>query len=59
MLAWFSENLATILVTAAVAAAAAVIVIRMIKNKKQGRSSCSCGGACAGCPMSGTCHKAK
>ena len=55
MLAWVTENLATILIGTALTAVVAVILVHMVKNKKKGGSSCGCG--CAGCPMSGTCHK--
>ena len=33
----------------------AAIVIRLILNKKKGRSSCGCG--CDNCPMGGSCHQ--
>ncbi len=48
------ENLASIIILAVVAAIVAAIVIKMIKDKKQGKSSCGCG--CSGCPNSGNCH---
>lgn len=54
MCTWFLENLATILISAALIAFAAGIVICRIKNKRKGKSSCGCG--CAGCPMSDSCH---
>ncbi len=34
-----------------------LIVYKMIKDKKSGKSSCSCGGSCSGCGMAGSCHK--
>lgn len=55
MLSWFMENLATILICLGVAAVVAVIIIHMIREKRKGKTSCGCG--CAGCPMSGSCHK--
>lgn len=36
-----------------------LIVYKMIKDKKSGKSSCSCGGSCSGCGMAGSCHKPK
>ena len=33
------------------------IIYRLIKNKKEGKSSCSCG--CSGCAMSEVCHNKK
>jgi hypothetical protein len=32
------------------------IVYKMIKDKKSGKGSCSCGGNCSCCGMSGSCH---
>ena len=57
MIAWISENIATIIICAVLAFVVAAIVISMIKNKKKGKSSCGCG--CADCPMSGSCHSKK
>ena len=34
-----------------------LIIYKMIKDKKSGKSSCSCGGSCSGCGMAGRCHK--
>ena len=34
-----------------------LIIYKMIKDKKSGKSSCSCGGSCSGCGMAGSCHK--
>lgn len=47
----------TIIVAAIVAAAFIAIVIKAIINRKQGKSSCSCG--CGGCAMKDSCHKGK
>lgn len=52
-------NWPTIIVAALVAAAVLAIVIRGIYNRKKGKHSCSCGGSCGGCAMSGTCHPKK
>lgn len=48
-------NLPTIVIALAVAAIFAAIVVGELKKRKSGRGSCSCG--CAGCSMSGSCHK--
>jgi hypothetical protein len=55
MLSWLTENLSTIIVSAALAAVFAGVIYSMIKNKKKGKSSCGCG--CSSCPMSGSCHQ--
>ena len=57
MLAWLTENMATIIICAVLIAVVSAIIISMIKNKKKGRSSCGCG--CADCSMSGSCHPEK
>lgn len=49
-------NVPTLIVLALVAAALAAIIYGQIRRKKQGKSSCSCGGSCGACPMSGSCH---
>ncbi len=54
MLARFQANLATVLICAALALVVFLIIRSLVRNKKQGRSSCGCG--CSTCPMSGQCH---
>ena len=53
MLAWLTENIATMIICAVLIAVVAAIIVSMIRNKKKGKSSCGCG--CADCPMSGSC----
>ncbi|MGN0459791.1 MAG: FeoB-associated Cys-rich membrane protein [Ruminococcus sp.] len=55
MLEWLMNNISTIIVGMIVLAVIIAIVIRMIKNKKRGKTSCNCG--CSGCPMGDSCHK--
>ncbi len=57
MFAWISENIATILICAALIAIVAAIICGMVRSKKKGKSSCGCG--CTDCPMSGACHSEK
>ena len=54
MPAWLSQNIGTILIIAALVAFFALLIWSLIRDKKQGKSSC-CGG-CAGCAMAGHCH---
>lgn len=54
IMSWISENISTILVLAALSLAAALIIRSLVKNKKQGKSSCGCG--CSTCAMSEACH---
>ena len=55
MLQGIAENAGTIAVSLALAALVAWIVVRLVRDRKQGKSSCGCNCGC--CPMSGTCHK--
>ncbi len=54
MLNWIIANLATIIICAILVVVVSLVVIKMIRDKKQGKGSCSCG--CSGCAMSDTCH---
>ena len=47
--------MSTIIISLVLAAIVAGIIVKMVKNKKAGKSSCGCG--CANCPMSAECHK--
>ena len=51
---WLQNNIGTIAVCAFLVAALGAIAVKMIKDRKQGRSSCGCG--CSGCAMQGKCH---
>ncbi len=52
---WLKENLANVIVALVVVLVISLIIFYLIRQKKQGKSSC--GSGCAGCPMSGSCHK--
>ena len=54
MLGWLSANVGTIVVLAVLILIVALIIIGMVRNKKNGKSSCGCN--CQGCSMSGSCH---
>lgn len=54
MLAFISENLATILGAAVVFGVFILIVAKQIIRRKQNKGGCGC--ACSGCPNSGACH---
>ncbi len=47
--------LGTGVVLLVISAAVFLIVVRMLKNKKAGKTSCSCG--CKNCAMSDICHR--
>ena len=50
-------NPGTFAVSAVLVIIVGLIIYKMIKDKKSGKSSCSCGGSCSGCGMAGSCHK--
>ena len=54
ILGWIVANLATIIVFSIVILIVSLIIVRLVKNKKSGKPSCSCG--CGGCPMRESCH---
>lgn len=54
MLQWIGTNIGTILISLLLLAAVALIIRSMMRDKKQGKSSC--GGNCAGCAACGACH---
>ena len=54
MFAWLAENLGTIVISAVLLAIVAAIVIYLIRQKKQGNSTC--GAGCAHCANAGCCH---
>ncbi|MBQ3041142.1 MAG: FeoB-associated Cys-rich membrane protein [Clostridia bacterium] len=47
----------TIIAIVVILAIVLAIVIKMIINKKQGKTTCSCG--CGGCAMKDMCHSSK
>ncbi len=55
MFTWLAENLVTIILGLLVLAVFAAIILNWLKNRKSGKSSCGC--SCAGCAMSGQCHR--
>lgn len=54
MWSWLQNNLGTIVVCAVLVLILGAVAYKMIKDKKQGRSSCGCG--CSNCAMKGQCH---
>ena len=54
MFAWLAENLGTIVISAVLLAIVAAIVIYLIRQKKQGKSTC--GAGCAHCANAGCCN---
>ena len=55
MLQWICENIGTIVVGLILLAVVILVVRIMMRDKKQGKSSC--GGNCASCGGCSGCHK--
>ena len=55
MLEWLINNMASLLIIVVLAVIIAAIIIKMISDKKSGKSGCGCG--CEHCAMKGECHK--
>ncbi len=49
--------MATLIITVFIAIMVVTIIVRGVKNKKEGKHSCSCGGSCGVCPMNCENHK--
>lgn len=54
MFAWIAQNLGTILISAVLLVIVIAVVRYLIRQKKQGKSSCGVG--CAHCANAGCCH---
>lgn len=54
MIEFFATYFSTIVVGGLVGLLLFAVIIKMIKDKKKGKSSCGC--HCADCPSSGMCH---
>ena len=54
MLNWLSANLSTLLISLVLFAVVISIVRYLIRQKKQGKSTC--GAGCAHCANAGCCH---
>lgn len=57
MLSWLASNIATVIVFLVLVAIVGLVVFKMIRDKKKGKTTCSCG--CGGCPMKDSCHSNK
>ena len=55
MFEWIGENIGTIVICLVLAAIVAAIIIKLIMNKKKGKSSCGCNFS--HCGMADSCHK--
>ncbi len=51
---WLIQNIGTIIIAVIVFGVAGLIIAKYFRDKKKGKSTCSCG--CADCPMKNKCH---
>ena len=54
MLDFIVDNLGTILITVVLVTFLAAIVVKLVRDKRKGKSSC--GGNCAHCALGDSCH---
>lgn len=54
---WLVSNIGSILVLLLLTGGLTALCVHLVKQKKQGKSSCCCG--CQNCAMKGCCHKEK
>ena len=54
MLEWLYSNLANILIIGAVLGIVTLVIVSMVRDKRDGKSSCGCN--CSHCAMAGKCH---
>ena len=52
---WITENLGSIITGLVIVALVSVILVRLVSNKRKGKSSCGCNCGC--CPAGGRCHQ--
>ena len=55
MFSWIAANIGTILICLVLLLVVTAIIVSLVRDKKKGKPSC--GGNCAHCAMSGSCHK--
>ena len=54
-MSWLIDNIGTVIALLILAIVIALIIIKMVKDKKNGKTGCSCG--CDHCAMKDNCHK--
>lgn len=57
MLDWIVQNLANIVICLVLILAVSLAVVKLVRDKRAGRSSCGCG--CSACSANGACSGRK
>ena len=55
MLSFLLANLSTIVIAAVLLLVVVLIVLKLVRDRKNGKTSCGCG--CENCPSHHMCHK--
>lgn len=56
MFDWLAANIGSVIVGLVVLCIVAAVLFKIVRDKKRGKGSCSCGDACGSCACSGTWH---
>lgn len=59
MFEWLTANIGSVIVGLVVLCVVAAVAFKLIRDKKRGKGSCSCGDNCGSCACSGACHGGK
>ena len=57
MLQWLANYWVTLTIALVLAAVVTLIVVKLVKDRKRGKTSCGCN--CAHCAMADSCHSNK
>lgn len=55
MIGFIVDNLATILISAVIFGLFIGIIVKLVRDRRKGKSSCGCD--CGHCSLSGSCHR--
>ena len=55
MINFLLSNIGTIVISLVILLVILAIIVKLVRDKKKGKSSCGCG--CENCPSAGMCHK--
>ena len=58
MFEWIGKNIGTIIIVAVLAALVALIIVKLVGDRKKGKSA-SCGCGCDACALRDKCHAKK
>ena len=56
MLTFLTQHAGEIVVCLMLLLIVTAVILRMVKDRRAGKSSCGCGCGCGSCPNAGACH---